>query len=59
MRTGKERGELNPNLDIEAATLLFIGSIQGLVMQSMLAADRQDMLAQAEAVFNVYRQSLL
>ena len=59
MRTGKERGELNPNLDIEAATLLFIGSIQGLVMQSMLAADRQDMLAQAEAVFNVYRQPLL
>ncbi|MFV0543282.1 MAG: TetR/AcrR family transcriptional regulator [Marinicella pacifica] len=58
MQAGQEKGELNPDLDIEAATLLFIGSIQGLVMQSMLAADRQDMLAQAKSVFGVYRQSL-
>ena len=58
MRAGQEKGELNSSLDIEAATLLFIGSIQGLVMQSMLAADRQDMLAQAKSVFGVYRQSL-
>jgi len=59
MQSGQEKGELNPDLDIEAATLLFIGSIQGLVMQSMLAADRQDMLAQAQSVFGVYRQSLV
>jgi len=59
MQAGRDSGELNSNLDIEAATLLFIGSIQGLVMQSMLAVDRQDMLAQAESVFRVYRQSLL
>ena len=59
MQSGHEKGELNQNLDIEAATLLFIGSIQGLVMQSMLAVDRQDMLAQAQSVFKVYRQSLI
>ncbi len=59
MQAGQEKGQLNPDLDIEAATLLFIGSIQGLVMQSMLATDRQNMLATAQSVFNVYRQSLL
>lgn len=59
MRTGQSSGELKPDLDIEAAAMLFIGSIQGLVMQSMLASDPQYMLAQAESVFAVYQRSLL
>jgi len=59
IQLGQEKGELNLHLDVEAAILLFIGSIQGLVMQSMLADNRQDMLAQAQSVFGVYRQSLV
>lgn len=34
---GKARGELATELDADAATTLFIGSIQGLVMQSLIA----------------------
>lgn len=33
----KASGELSPSLDNEAAATLFIGTIQGLVMQSLLA----------------------
>ncbi|WP_430501952.1 TetR family transcriptional regulator C-terminal domain-containing protein, partial [Escherichia coli] len=36
---GKASGELSPSLDNEAAATLFIGTIQGLVMQSLLAGD--------------------
>src|SRR3546814_4072133 len=31
---GKASGELDPGLDVEAAALLFIGTIQGLVIQA-------------------------
>lgn len=58
MQTGKDSGELTPDLDIEAAALLFIGSIQGLVMQSMLASDPKYMIDRAESVFNVYQRAL-
>src|SRR3546814_5896579 len=36
---GKASGELDPGLDVEAAALLFIGTIQGLVIQAMVAGD--------------------
>ena len=36
---GQEAGEIGGKVDRSAAAALFIGSIQGLVMQSMLAAD--------------------
>ena len=39
LENGKANGELSPSLDIEAAAILFIGTVQGLVMQSLLAGD--------------------
>src|SRR3546814_9720345 len=36
---GKARGELHADPDPEAAATLFIGTVQGLVMQFMLADD--------------------
>src|SRR3989344_4624509 len=39
LERGKAIGELDANLDIEAASVSFIGSIQGLVMQSLIAGD--------------------
>ncbi len=39
LHEGKRRGELIASLDVEAAAALFVGSIQGLVMQSLLAGD--------------------
>ena len=58
MQAGQESGELRADLDTEAAAILFIGSIQGLVMQSMLASDPQYMVVRAKSVFAVYKRAL-
>lgn len=55
---GKARGELSPTLDSEAAALLFIGTIQGLVMQSLLAGDVERMGRDAPRVFGIYRRGI-
>lgn len=45
---------LAADLDIQAAVVLFIGSIQGLVMQSLVANDICSMTQQAPGVFALY-----
>jgi TetR/AcrR family transcriptional regulator len=51
---GKTNGELSPTLDAEAAATLFIGTIQGLVMQSLLAGEVGRMHQDAPRVFAIY-----
>lgn len=55
---GKASGELSPLLDNEAATTLFIGTIQGLVMQSLLAGDVNRMRRDAPQVFAIYQRGI-
>ncbi len=55
---GKANGELVAELDDEAAAMLFIGTIQGLVMQSMLDGDMQRIRRDAPRVFAVYRRGI-
>lgn len=55
---GKANGELAGELDDEAAAMLFIGTIQGLVMQSMLDGDMQRIRRDAPRVFTVYRRGI-
>lgn len=55
---GKTRGELSATLDAEAAAILFIGTIQGLVMQSLLAGDVSRILGDAPRVFAIYRRGI-
>lgn len=55
---GKAAGELFPELDNEAAATLFIGTIQGLVMQSLLAGDVERMRRDAPRVFAIYRRGI-
>ena len=54
LEAGKTQGELHAQLDIEAASVSFIGSIQGLVMQSLLAGDVTRMWRDAVGVFAIY-----
>ena len=54
----RDRGEVDAALDIEAATTLFIGTIQGLVMQSLIQGDVARMLADAPRVFHIYRRGI-
>ena len=54
IEAGKSCGELHAELDREAAATLFIGTIQGLVMQSLLEGDMARMRADAPKVFAIY-----
>ncbi len=53
-----ERGELDEQLDQQAAASLFIGSIQGLVMQSMVAGNQLGMREQAEAILVILERGI-
>lgn len=55
---GKASGELDAHLDTEAAAILFIGTIQGLVMQSLLAGDVARIRRDAPRVFAIYRSGI-
>lgn len=58
LEAGKTQGELDPALDTEAAATLFIGTIQGLVMQSLLAGDVAGIRRDAPRVFAIYRRGI-
>lgn len=58
LEAGKTQGELRSGLDVDAAVLLFIGTIQGLVMQSLLAGDVARIRRDAPAVFAIYLRGI-
>lgn len=55
---GKASGELPSSLDKDAAAMLFIGTIQGLVMQSLLVGDVGRMQRDAPRVFMIYQRGI-
>ena len=55
---GKASGEISPEVDIQSAITLFIGTIQGLVMQSMLSGNIQRIRADAPGVFAIYQRGV-
>lgn len=55
---GKVCGEIAPELDSHAAAILFIGAIQGLVMQSLLSGDIRRIRADAPSVFELIQRSV-
>ena len=58
MAQGQAEGELCAALDVTAAATLFIGTIQGLVMQSLITGDMQRMRADAPRVFAIYQRGI-
>jgi len=54
LEAGKAEGELDADLDVDAAATLFIGTIQGLVMQSLLAGKVAQMRHDAPGIFAIY-----
>lgn len=58
LEDGKARGELDSGLNVEAAALLFIGTIQGLIMQSLMAGDVTRICRDAPSVFAIYRRGI-
>ena len=53
-----ERGEVPADLDREAAATLFVGIVQGLVMQTMVSGKPVTLKAQAERVFAIYLRGI-
>jgi len=58
IETGKLRGELSGDVNTLAAVTLFIGAIQGLSVQSMLAGNVRRMRGVAPQVFAVYLRGI-
>ncbi len=58
IEAGKAHGELDRAVDTGAAATLFIGTIQGLVMQSLLAGDVANIRRDAPGVFAIYRRGI-
>lgn len=55
---GKSSGELEPTVATAAAATLFIGTIQGLVIRSLLTENPKKMQSDAAAVFAVYQRAV-
>ena len=55
---GQAQGELHAALDVPAAATLFIGTIQGLVMQSLITGDMERMRSDAQRVFAIYQRGI-
>lgn len=58
MDQGKAQGELAPSVDPAVAAPVFIGIIQGLVMQSLLAGKVQRMRADAPGAFAFFARAI-
>ena len=58
IESGKANGELDALLDAAAAATLFIGSVQGLVMQALLLGTSKQMRKNAAASFAIYRRGI-
>ena len=58
IENGKAVGELDSQLDAAAAATLFIGSVQGLVMQALLLGTSKQMRKNAAASFAIYRRGI-
>ena len=52
------RANSGAGLDVPAAATLFIGTVQGLVMQAMLAGDMGRMRSDAPRVFEIYLRGI-
>jgi AcrR family transcriptional regulator len=54
-----EEGLIKAEVDPKGAVVLFMGAVQGLVMQSLVTGSLKDMARHAQAVFNIYEAGLL
>lgn len=58
LQQAKAQQTLRPGIDLQTTAVLFIGSVQGLVMQAMISNNVQAMAAQAPGVFAILQHGL-
>lgn len=54
LQSAKSKDLLAPGIDLPCAAVLFLGSVQGLIMQSLVSGQVQTIAAQAPGVFEIY-----
>lgn len=58
LKQARNDGLLSDDVELPAAIALFIGAVQGLVMQTMLSGDLRQMRLQAPKVYALWQQAL-
>ena len=58
LEAAARQGEVASGIDLEAAAMLFVGMLQGLVMQAMTTGQVGAMTAQAGPLFSLYRRAI-
>ncbi len=58
LEAGRAQGELDAGLNVNAAAVLFLGAIQGLMMQSLLAGDVARLREDAPRVFAIFLRGI-
>lgn len=59
LEKGKACREVSPELDLDAASTLYVGMIQGLVIQSQAKSDPDHLMANAGKTFAVFKRGLV
>lgn len=54
----RKDGAISPEVNLDGAAVLFIGAVQGLVMQSLITGSLDGMARQAKSIFNIYEAGL-
>lgn len=58
LQQAQQKRALEPDIDLNAAAILFIGSVQGLVMQALISGDVNAMAQQAPGVFAIVQRGM-
>lgn len=58
LQQAQQERSIAQGTDLQAAAVLFIGSVQGLVMQALISGDVPAMAVQAPGVFALYQRAL-
>ena len=58
IKRGQAMGEIDSNISPKVAAGLFVGSIQGLVMQSMLVGEPQTIIENAPETFAIFERGI-
>ena len=55
----KKKGEVPADINTHAAAILLLGTVQGLVMQSLLSGDIKNIRKDAEGAFEIYMRGIM
>ncbi len=58
IEAGKECGEIAPEVDTAVAAMVFLGTLQGLIMQSLLAGNVKRVRTEAPGAFALYSRAI-